>query len=70
MKQLVRIVVALKAAGYTLRGSAVSVSDQIEWNKMVSEAILDQHEPFSKEEDAVWSCLVVEARLDQATSLV
>ncbi len=70
MKQLVRIIVALKAAGYALRGNAVSVSDQIDWNKMVSEAIMDQYEPISDEEKVVWDCLVVEAQLDQATTLV
>lgn len=70
MKQLVRVIVALKAAGYALQGNAVSVSDQIVWNRLKSGAILEQFEPFSLEENKDWDCLIVEAQLDQATSLV
>ena len=69
MKQLVRVVAALKAAGFALRGNAVSVSDQIAWNKMVSEAILDQFESFSAKENQEWEFLVIEAQLEQGTSL-
>ena len=70
MKQLVRIIAVLKTAGFALRGNAVSVSDQIEWNRLKSEAILEQFEPFSVKENKDWDCLVVEAQLDQANSLI
>jgi hypothetical protein len=47
-----------------------TVQETIEWNALVSEAVLGQHEPFAKQENLDWELLLVEAQLDQAVSIV
>lgn len=58
------IVMALKAIGYKKTIKLLSVEETIEWNRMVSSATLEQHEPFSKKEDSEWSCLVAEVQIN------
>lgn len=47
-----------------------TVAETIEWNAMLSEAVLEQHEGFSSQEELDWQLLLVEAQLGQAVSLV
>jgi len=58
------IVMALKSLGYKKTVKLLSVEETIEWNTMVSEAVLEQFEPFSKKEDSDWSCLVAEVQIN------
>lgn len=63
------IVMALKSLGYKKTVKMLTVQETAEWNSLVSEAVMEQFEPFSKKEDSEWSCLVAEVQINASKSV-
>jgi len=66
-----KIVKALRAQGYKLTVSRLTVEETVEWNSMISKEVMEQVRPtLTTEDNLQWHSMIVEEELNSSVSII